>query len=103
MTKKSISHRINYQLITNDVNFDQFLNSTDLLNIISTYSSSLVIGALSFIPGGIGIAEGSLIGLLTFQGIDISEAIVIVVLIRIFTLWFSTITGFIALKTSRSL
>lgn len=74
-----------------------------ILNIISTYSSSLVIGALSFIPGGIGIAEGSLIGLLTFQGIDISEAIVIVVLIRIFTLWFSTITGFIALKTSRSL
>ena len=42
-----------------------------ILNIISTYSSSLVIGALSFIPGGIGIAEGSLIGLLTFQGIDI--------------------------------
>jgi len=74
-----------------------------ILNIISTYSSSLVIGALSFIPGGIGIAEGSLIGLLTFQGIDISEAIVIVVVIRIFTLWFSTITGFIALKTSRSL
>ena len=74
-----------------------------ILNIISTYSSSLVIGALSFIPGGIGIAEGSLIGLLTFQGIDISEAIVIVVLIRIFTLWFSTIKGFIALKTSRSL
>ena len=74
-----------------------------ILNIISTYSSSLIIGALSFIPGGIGIAEGSLIGLLTFQGIDVSEAIVIVVLIRIFTLWFSTITGFIALKTSRSL
>jgi glycosyltransferase 2 family protein len=74
-----------------------------ILNIISTYSSSLIIGALSFIPGGIGIAEGSLIGLLTFQGIDVSDAIVIVVLIRIFTLWFSTITGFIALKTSKSL
>ena len=74
-----------------------------ILNIISTYSSSLIIGALSFIPGGIGIAEGSLIGLLSFQGIDVSEAIVIVVLIRIFTLWFSTITGFIALKTSKSL
>jgi len=74
-----------------------------IVNIISTYSSSLIIGALSFIPGGIGIAEGSLIGLLTFQGIDVSEAVVIVVLIRIFTLWFSTITGFIALKTSKSL
>ena len=74
-----------------------------ILNIISTYSSSLIIGALSFIPGGIGIAEGSLIGLLTFQDIHISEAVVIVVLIRIFTLWFSTITGFITLKTSKSL
>tara|TARA_Y100000748_G_scaffold284953_1_gene267122 strand:+ start:318 stop:548 length:231 start_codon:yes stop_codon:yes gene_type:complete len=75
----------------------------DLLSIISSYSSSLIVGALSFIPGGLGVAEGSLIGLFSLQNIDFSEAIVIVVLIRFFTLWFSTIAGFIALKTSKSL
>ena len=79
------------------------VNTIDLLSIISSYSSSLIVGALSFIPGGLGVAEGSLIGLFSLQNIDFSEAIVIVVLIRFFTLWFSTIAGFIALKTSKSL
>ena len=74
-----------------------------MLSIISSYSSSLIVGALSFIPGGLGVAEGSLIGLFSLQNIDFSEAIVIVVLIRFFTLWFSTIVGFVALKTSKSL
>ncbi len=79
------------------------INTIDLLSTVSSYSSSLIIGALSFIPGGLGVAEGSLIGLFSFQNIDFSEAIVIVVLIRIFTLWLSTIAGFIALKTSKIL
>ena len=79
------------------------INTIDLLSMMSTYSSSLIIGALSFIPGGLGVAEGSLIGLFSFQNIDFSEAIVIVVLIRLFTLWLSTIAGFVALKTSKTL
>ena len=79
------------------------INTIDLLSIMSSYSSSLIVGALSFIPGGLGVAEGSLIGLFSLQNINFSEAIVIVVLIRLFTLWFSTIAGFIALKTSKTL
>ena len=78
------------------------ISTIELLNMISIYSSSIILGALSFIPGGIGVAEGSLIGLFLLQSIDFSEAIVIVVLIRLFTLWFSTIVGFIALKTSKA-
>lgn len=78
------------------------ISTIELLNMISIYSSSIILGALSFIPGGIGVAEGSLIGLFSLQNIDFSEAIVIVVLIRLFTLWFSTIAGFIALKTSKA-
>ena len=53
-----------------------------ILNIISSYSISLVIGALSLIPGGIGVAEASLVGLLTLQDIEFSDAVVAVVLIR---------------------
>ena len=79
------------------------VSTISVINMISTYSSSLIIGAISFLPGGVGVAEGSLIGLLSIQGIDVSDAIIIVVLIRIFTLWFSTIIGLIALKTSNVL
>ncbi len=78
----------------------------DLLNyihVVATYTSSLILGAASFIPGGLGVVEGSLVGLLNFQGVDISEAFVLVILIRIFTLWYSVIIGFIALKFSGGL
>ena len=71
------------------------ITTIELINVISTYSSSLLIGAISFIPGGIAVAEGSLVGLFSIQGINLAEAMVIVVIIRLFTLWFSTIAGFI--------
>ena len=73
------------------------------VNMLSIYSSSLIVGAISFIPAGIGVAEGSFIGLFIIQNVELSNAIVAVVLIRLFTLWFSTITGFIAIKTSNAL
>ena len=78
------------------------ITTIELINVISTYSSSLLIGAISFIPGGIVVAEGSLVGLFSIQGINLADSMVIVVIIRLFTLWFSTIAGFIALKTSDS-
>ena len=76
------------------------IDSIHYLNVVSTYASSLILGALSFIPGGIGVAEGSLVGLLSLQGIEISNVFVLVVLIRIFTLWYSVSVGFVALKLS---
>lgn len=71
------------------------------LSVIPTFIASLFLGAVSFIPGGIGVAEGSLVGLLALQGIELSFAVVIVVVIRLFTLWYGVLIGFIALKMSR--
>ena len=45
------------------------------LQITAIYTTSILLGAISFIPGGIGIAEGSIAGLLTLNGIDISTAL----------------------------
>ena len=58
---------------------------------------------MSMIPGGLGITEGSLASLISSQGIDFSTALVLVIIIRFFTLWFAVITGFIALKISGAL
>jgi len=74
------------------------IDSITLLRTISIYSSSVIIGALSFIPGGIGVTEGSLIGLFTLEGIEISMAMFLSVMIRIFTMWYSVCVGFICLK-----
>jgi len=77
-----------------------FKITTSFLNVAPTFTASLFLGAISFIPGGIGVAEGSLVGLLSLQGIDLSFAVIVVVVIRIFTLWYGVAVGFMALKIS---
>jgi len=74
------------------------IDSLGFAEITSTYVSSLFLGALSFLPGGLGITEASFTGLLNIQGISLSMAIVTVIVVRLFTLWFSVVIGFIALK-----
>ena len=74
------------------------IDSIGFAELISTYASSLFLGAISFLPAGLGITEGSFTGLLHIQGISLSVAAVAVIIIRIFTLWFNVIIGFIALK-----
>jgi uncharacterized protein (TIRG00374 family) len=79
------------------------IDTLEPIKAVSIYSSSLIIGAASFIPGGVGVAEGSIAGLLSFSGIDISVAIALGILIRIFTLWYAVLVGFIALKINGGL
>jgi len=67
------------------------------------YSASIILGSMSMIPGGLGITEGSLASLISSQGITFSTALVLVIIIRLFTLWFGVIVGFIALKLSGAL
>ena len=74
------------------------IDSLGFAEIASTYASSLFLGALSFLPGGLGITEASFTGLLNLQGISLSMAIVTVIIVRLFTLWFGVAIGFIALK-----
>jgi len=51
------------------------------------------------LPGGIGITEGGMVGLLLLEGIDYTSAISAVILVRIVTLWFSVAIGLTVLKT----
>jgi len=60
---------------------------------------SSLIGAISMLPGGLGITEGGMIGLLLFQGIDYTEAFSVVLLVRIATLWYSIMLGLLGMRT----
>ena len=70
----------------------------DYLTVLAIYATSILLGAISFIPAGIGITEGSIAGLFALNGIDVSTALILSVMIRVLTLWFSVCVGFIALK-----
>ena len=71
--------------------------------LASTYSMSVILGAISMSPGGIGVTEGSFAGLLALHGLEFSTALVVAVIVRFFTLWYAVIVGFIALRLSRGL
>jgi len=73
------------------------------LNLAATYSFSIIIGNISFIPGGLGVTEGSLTGLLSIQGVEISTAIGLALMIRLFTLWYGVIVGFVCLRLANGL
>ena len=81
-----------YTLIAFDINM------LDYFKVLDIYVTSSLLGAISFIPGGIGITEGTLTCLLTLEGIEISTALILSVMIRVLTLWYLVCIGFIALK-----
>ena len=57
------------------------------------YAFSTLMGALTFLPGGIGLTEGSMTGLLVLVGIAKAPAAAATLLIRVATLWFGVILG----------
>ena len=79
------------------------IDSIEFLKVIPTYTTSLMLGFLSFLPMGVGVVEGSLAGFFSLQGIDVSLSLTLVVIIRLFTRWYGVIVGFFALKFSGGL
>ncbi len=80
--------------------FTAFGLKLDLLTVIPTYTSSMILGVASFLPLGMGVVEGTLTGFFTLHGIEVSIAFTLVIIIRIFTRWIAVSFGFISLKLS---
>ena len=69
-----------------------------LLQATFIYAGASLLGALSFLPGGLGATEGSMAVLLTqLSGMDREPAIAATLLTRFATLWFAVILGVAAL------
>jgi uncharacterized protein (TIRG00374 family) len=68
---------------------------------IFVYALSMLAGALSFLPGGLGSAEAVMISLLVFKGMAAPAAVAATVFIRLATLWFAVVIGLVALVRSR--
>lgn len=62
------------------------------------YAFSMLVGALSFLPGGLGSTEATMVALLLLNNVTQSQAVAATVLIRLTTLWFAVALGVIALS-----
>ncbi len=68
-----------------------------LITAIGIYAVSMLVGALSFIPGGLGSTEAVMALLLKLSGVDGATAIAITLIVRLATLWFAVVLGLFAL------
>jgi uncharacterized protein (TIRG00374 family) len=64
---------------------------------IFIYAFAMLIGAISFLPGGLGGAEVTMTALLMFNGMDNGSAVAATLLIRLTTLWFAVVLGLLAM------
>lgn len=74
-----------------------------LLLATFVFSFSSLAGAVSMIPGGLAVAEGSLAGLLITAGVGKGIAATATIMIRFCTLWFGMALGAASLLASRRL
>ena len=79
------------------------IDSIEFLKVIPTYTASLMLGFLSFIPMGVGVVEGSLASFFSLHGVSVSLSLTLVIIIRLFTRWYGVVVGFFALKFSGGL
>jgi uncharacterized protein (TIRG00374 family) len=78
------------------------VDSITLLQAIMILAAADLIGAISFMPGGIGGAEVTLISLSIFYGAGQAEAVAATFLIRFITLWFGVGLGIMSMLWEQS-
>jgi uncharacterized membrane protein YbhN (UPF0104 family) len=82
----------------------EFGANVSLMIAISIYCLSLLVGAASMIPGGLGVTEAGMIWLLTRVGVEADIAIMAALTARMLTLWpamFIGIASALVLKKSK--
>jgi glycosyltransferase 2 family protein len=59
------------------------------------YAIAIIVGALSFLPGGLGSTEAVMVALLVAHGYDMPHAILLTLVCRLLTLWLAVIIGWV--------
>lgn len=68
---------------------------------LGIYAVAVLIGALSFLPGGLGSTEAIMTALLAVRGYPVGQALLITLACRVVTLWLAVGIGWIAVLALR--
>ncbi len=66
-----------------------------MLGAMGAYSIAIIVGALSFLPGGLGSTEAVMAALLAAHGYTMAQAILLTLVCRLLTLWLAVIIGWV--------
>ena len=72
-------------------------NQSDVFIAIAIYAVAVLLGAISFLPGGLGGTEAAMLLLLITVGFDAPTATAMTFICRVATLWFAVILGLLTL------
>lgn len=68
---------------------------------VGIYAVAVLVGALSFLPGGLGSTEAVMTTLLVAHGVSIGDAVFVTLACRIVTLWLAVVLGWVAVLSLR--
>jgi uncharacterized protein (TIRG00374 family) len=77
--------------------------SLPIVRAVGIYPLSMMAGAASMLPGGLGSTEATIVALLSAEGVELSLALLAAVGIRLATLWFAIICGLVSMAASETL
>ena len=63
------------------------------VNAVFVFSFSMIVGAVSMLPGGLGSTEATMVILLKILGVDLYAALAATAIIRLVTFWFAVVIG----------
>jgi len=80
------------------INFPINISANLLLWAAFSYCFAIIVGAISMLPGGLGVTEGSLTFMLIEKGAAAQYAVASTFIIRAVTLWFAVLIGIISVS-----
>ena len=88
---ETLSLKVLLLSVGEDINF---------ITLMVALTLSVIVSLLSFVPGGIGVFEISLAGMLSLSGVEVAKVLFAITTHRLIFFWASTISGgVIAIKT----
>lgn len=72
-----------------------------LPSAMGIYAIAIIVGALSFLPGGLGSTEAVMAALLHTHGFAMSDAILLTLVCRLLTLWLAVLIGWVCVWALR--
>lgn len=74
-------------------------SALDFASSVSVYAVSTIVGAFTFLPGGIGLTEASMAGILVASGMGASGASAATLITRVATLWWAVLVGWVVIAS----
>lgn len=69
--------------------------AVSLPSAVGIYAIAIIVGALSFLPGGLGTTEAVMGGLLVAHGFEAPQAMLLTLVCRLLTLWLAVLIGWV--------